>query len=227
LSIKHIFIFIGPPGSGKGTLSQNCVKRLGWYQLSTGDLCRKHIKEQTEIGKHIDFAIKSGKLIDDALIVQMVKESLENHSETVEAVILDGFPRTEPQAKALQQLLKDSFSGCRLWVVVFDIADEIVIKRLSARIVCSNLSCQSVYTLNNSSLASRKDGICDACGGLLVQRSDDQADAISQRLVVYHEHEQRVLNFYKNSGSNVVHLKAYKPLDSVYDEFIAYVFAKQ
>jgi adenylate kinase len=227
LSIQNIFIFIGPPGSGKGTLSQHCVKQLGWNQFSTGDLCRKHIKEQTEIGKNIDFAIKSGKLIDDALIVQMVKDSLENHPVADTSVILDGFPRTKPQAQALQQLLKDSFSESRLWVVVFDIPDDVVIKRLSTRIVCSNSSCQAVYTLNNGSLASRKEGICDACGASLVQRSDDQAAAIKQRLVMHHEHAQRVLSFYETSELNVVHLQADKPFDDVCKEFMMYVSQKK
>lgn len=223
MNIKNIFIFVGPPGSGKGTLSQYCVKQLGWFQLSTGDLCRKHTKEQTEIGKHIDFAIKSGRLIDDALIVQMVKESLEDHHEAVESVILDGFPRTKPQAQALQRLLKDFFPTSCLWVVVFDISDDVVIKRLSTRIVCSNASCQSVYTLNDGALASRKEGICDTCGSPLVQRSDDRSNAIKQRLIMYHEHAQRVISFYENSGLSVVHLEADKPFDDVYKEFMMYI----
>ena len=94
MSIERIVLFVGPPGSGKGTLSQKCVQELGWKQISTGDLCRAHIANETEIGKKIDFAIKSGKLVDDGLISQMVFEWFSEQKNGPHTVILDGYPRT-------------------------------------------------------------------------------------------------------------------------------------
>ena len=221
MNSKNIFIFVGPPGSGKGTLSQYCAKRLDWKQLSTGDLCRKHIKERTDIGKRIDFAIKSGNLIDDQLIVSMVRRWLNDNIQTVNAVILDGFPRTVAQAEALQHLLTEEFPNYRLHVVIFDIPDEIVIERLSARAVCSNMACQAVYSLlNNFLLAPKQEGICDVCKSLLVQRADDRSDAIHERLKVYHVHEKQILCFYRNSGLDLVYLKAYKSINKVFEDFI-------
>src|SRR5438105_2140053 len=100
----NIFIFLGPPGSGKGSVSRLCIKDLGWVQLSTGNLCRKHIAKQTEIGKEIDFAIKSGKLVSDDLITNMVLEWFQKDFDDSHTVILDGYPRTIMQAQAFTKL---------------------------------------------------------------------------------------------------------------------------
>ena len=104
MSIDRVILFIGPPGSGKGTLSQKCVQKLGWQQISTGDLCRRHIAKQTEIGKSIDFAIKSGKLVSDGLISQMVFDWFRQENIESDVVILDGYPRTVNQAKDFDEL---------------------------------------------------------------------------------------------------------------------------
>ena len=103
---KNLIVFMGPPGAGKGSLSQLCVDEFGWVQLSTGFLCRKHIAAQTTIGRQIDFFIKSGKLVDDSLIVDMVEEWLAEQIDQQRGVILDGFPRSVVQAQALDEILK-------------------------------------------------------------------------------------------------------------------------
>lgn len=221
MSTKDIFIFVGPPGSGKGTLSQYCEKELGWYPLSTGDLCRKHIKAQTDIGKHIEFAIKSGKLIDDWLIIEMVHNWLDEHINDIDTIVLDGFPRTVSQAQALQKLLQDEFPFCKLRVVVFKVPDEIAVQRLSSRTICSNLSCQAVYSLTKKTLAPSQEGICNICKSPLIQRADDRPEAIRERLKIYHAHEQQIVQFYQSNGFDIIYLEADKPSKQVYDEFIA------
>ena len=104
-SNQQLVIFIGPPGAGKGSISQLCVQAFGWKQLSTGYLCRKHINEQTEIGKEIDFSIKSGKLVSDRLIVTLVEQWLADPSQHESPIILDGFPRNIAQAEALHEII--------------------------------------------------------------------------------------------------------------------------
>ena len=116
---KSVFIFIGPPGSGKGTLSHLCVSSLRWVQLSTGNLCRKHIAEQTEIGKQIDFALKSGKLVSDSLINAMVHDWFSMTIQEADNIILDGYPRTVAQAEALHEYLQKNLSHVDVQVIRF------------------------------------------------------------------------------------------------------------
>jgi len=161
---KEIVLFLGPPGAGKGTLSHLCVKRLGWVQLSTGNLCREHIAQSTEIGKKIDFALKSGKLVEDSLIVDMVDQWLNGLTETVtggQTVIFDGFPRTVPQAEALQELIAKR-GDISLRLVRLTMSDNDLVTRLLARAICKNNKCQAVYSVHeHSTLKPRKPDICD------------------------------------------------------------------
>ena len=217
---KSAFIFIGPPGSGKGTLSKICVTKLGWSQLSTGDLCREHIAKQTEIGKQIDFAIKSGKLVTDKLIVEMVHGRLENCFVISECVILDGFPRTIAQAEALDVLLHDKFSFSKLNIVRLRIEDEQVVIRLIGRYICKNNECQAVYSLvEGSSLAPQSFMTCDLCSNVLIRRSDDTEGSIRERLRIYHQHEKKLLEFYENSGETITDLDVDKNCNLVFEDF--------
>lgn len=218
---KQIFVFIGPPGSGKGSLSQACVKNLGWAQLSTGDLCRHHIARGTELGKQIDFFIRSGKLIPDALMIDMVEDWLLEKLNNLDVLILDGFPRTLVQAEALDALLrKDKFSNIDFKVVQLTIDDEIVINRMLSRLVCP--SCGTVYSKENEELKPKVDMMCDRCSGVsLIARSDDTADSIRHRLQTYHKHAQELVNYYQNHGINkVALLQAHKPLHDVFADFV-------
>lgn len=215
---RKIFIFIGPPGSGKGSLADMCVKQLGWKQLSTGNLCRKHIAERTDIGKQIDLIIKSGKLISDELVTSMADEWLAEQG-TDKPVILDGYPRTVEQARLLDKLLKLKFAGSETIVVVFDIDDEVVIKRMSARLVCTNKNCQSVFSmLADSPLSPRVSMVCDRCQSRLERRADDDPEVIRRRLVTYHQHV--LLPHYELSGARVVHINAEQPLDAAFADFL-------
>jgi adenylate kinase len=216
---KKIFIFIGPPGSGKGSLSRLCEQRLGWVQLSTGDLCRQHIAQGTEIGKQMDFAIKSGKLISDSLIVDMVGNWLLKQQNDNKDVIFDGFPRTVPQVHALQNLLKERDIGAKLLVVHMIIPDEVVETRLKSRLVCGNKDCQIVYSASNKGLAPRKEMECDTCSSVLIRRSDDHDDSIKERLVVYYRHKEGLLEFYKAAGHAVIDLPMHGHVEEIFDTF--------
>lgn len=218
--LKHIYIFIGPPGSGKGSLAHLCEVRLGWIQLSTGNLCRKHITEQTEIGKQIDFAIKSGKLVSDSLITQLVNDWFEKVAFETDAVILDGYPRTVAQAQALHTFIQDRFSTLDIKVVKFEASDEVVMNRLGARSICSNKDCQAVYSLiPRSPLGPKVDNVCDRCGSPLIKRSDDELQSIKERLVIYHKHEQELVRFYESHNYCMVTCEVDRSLDAVFNEF--------
>ena len=215
-----ILVFIGPPGSGKGTISSYCTKNLGWEQLSTGDLCRKHIREQTEIGKQIDFFIKSGRLVTDSVIIEMVNQWLEQQLASGKDIILDGYPRTIAQAEALDSLLKEKFAGVNLHVVTFEVPDEVVIERLCERYVCQSSECQAVYSMiEGSGLKPKDDMICDLCASPLKRRLDDTKESVIERLKIYHEHENTLANFYRNKIGKILKLDARKPIEDVIFDF--------
>lgn len=223
-SNKNIYIFIGPPGSGKGSLSQVCVRKLGWTQLSTGNLCRHHIATQTAIGHEIDFSIRNGKLISDALMCAMVKEWLAENINTVSNLILDGFPRTQSQAQALDDILSHvEMSDFNLHLVEMVLADETVIDRLSSRLVCNNKDCQAVYSKSSPELAPKNTGICDKCNQQLVRRQDDDYKAIQDRLIIYHAHTKELIDYYKLTDRRVQLLNAEKPLDGVFEDFLSLI----
>lgn len=218
---KRIVVFIGLPGSGKGTLSSLCVKELGWKQLSTGDLCRKHIADQTEIGKRIDFAIKSGKLVSDSIISEMVFEWLVSIFESVEAVIFDGFPRTVVQAELLHGFLKHNFKTgmCSLSIVRLNVPTKVVRDRVLDRIICGNKDCQAGYSANkNSKYCPKKDNICDRCGSLLVKRPDDLGGSVGLRLETYLHNENQLLEYFKLAGYSVIDLNADTSIEVIFGE---------
>ena len=220
---QSVYIFIGPPGSGKGTLSHLCVKTLGWVQLSTGNLCRKHIAEQTEIGKQIDFALKSGKLVSDDLINSMVFEwfvSIIGHTNNI---ILDGFPRTVAQAQAFQDFLQQKLPSISVQVIRFFISNESVITRISERLVCGNKDCQEVYSLNPGARRPIIPMKCDVCLADLGRRNDDVVAAAQDRLQTYHKHEQDLLNFYTQTPFSIKEISVDKNIDEVFVDFKALV----
>lgn len=226
--VRDIYIFIGPPGAGKGSLAEKCVEAFSWCQLSTGNVCRHHIALQTAIGKQIDFAIKSGKLVSDSLIIEMVAEWFGEHLDTANAVILDGFPRTAQQAEVFSTLIRDKYPFITERIIRLDIVDDVVVQRLCNRFICDNKSCQSVYSLaqDATSLAPEKAGVCDRCGSVLIRRKDDEEATVRERLAGYHKHERALLDHYAKAGKEVVSLLVDRPIDVVFDEFKSLVGLK-
>lgn len=184
-------IFLGPPGAGKGTQSALMEERLSFLQISTGDLLREAVKNQTPLGLKAKSYMDEGKLVPDDLIIGLIEEKLTQLSD--KNIILDGFPRTLNQAKALDELL---VKKCRSLesVILFEISDEEVINRLSGRRVCKN--CGAVYHIKYN--PPKEDGICDRCGGQLIQRDDDKEEVIRNRLKVYHDQTSPLVDYYKD-----------------------------
>ncbi len=214
----NIYVFLGPPGVGKGSLSKLCVEKLGWQQLSTGNLCRMHIANQTDIGKKIDFIIKSGKLVPDDVITEMVSDWLIKNYDSNRTIILDGFPRTVIQAKAIDDLLKEKFPGSKINVVKLIIPEKTVISRLTSRLICGNSKCQAVYSTMTKALAPKDINVCDKCSCKLIKRQDDNEQSIKERLAVYNEHENELLKYY-SKNQKILDLNVEKNLDEVFEDF--------
>ena len=184
------FIFLGPPGAGKGSLAVKVAEDYKIPHISTGDIFRANIKNQTPLGIKVKAIIDSGSLVSDDLTCELVKDRLAQ-PDCANGYILDGFPRTIPQAEMFAEICPD------VKVVNFCIKDEIVIRRLSTRRVCK--ACGANY--NVLTLPPKVEGVCDKCGGELYQRDDDKQESILHRMDVYREQTEPLINFYKNKGS--------------------------
>jgi len=211
-----IYVFIGPPGSGKGSLAGLCVEQLGWKQLSTGNLCRKHISKQTEIGKQIDFAIKSGILVSDSLISTMVEHWLEKSENYGKTIIFDGYPRTVSQVKSLIKWVESNPLDIDLKVIKLSVSDDIVIDRLSHRYICKNSDCQAIYSLSEDEAFH---ALCIKCTGILMRRKDDEPKSIKERLVVFHQHADAVENLLLQAYFPIITINGEKPQQEVFCEF--------
>ena len=179
-------IFLGPPGAGKGTLAGLVSKEHGIPQISTGDMFREAIKKETALGKQVKEILGRGDLVTDDLTVSLVKERL-SQDDAKKGYILDGFPRTIPQAEALGKF--QSLDA----VVNFAIDDELVVQRLSGREICKN--CGAIYHVKN--MPSKVKGVCDKCGGPLYTRPDDSLESITNRLDVYRKQTEPLIEFYR------------------------------
>ena len=186
---KLNFIFLGPPGAGKGSLAVKVAQDYKIPHISTGDIFRDNIKRQTELGVKVKAIIDSGSLVSDDLTCALVKDRLSK-DDCKNGFILDGFPRTIPQAEMFTSICSD------VTVINFQIADEVVIKRLSTRRVCKG--CGANY--NVISLPPKKEGICDSCGAELFQRDDDKQESILHRMDVYRDQTEPLINFYREKG---------------------------
>jgi len=182
-------ILIGPPGVGKGTSAKRIAKRYKIPQISTGDLLRESVKLGTPLGKKAQFYMDEGALVPDTLILELMKERLEQ-SDCDKGFILDGFPRTIPQAIALDKIAQMDK------VVELTAHRKIIIQRLSGRRTCRK--CHSIYHIEN--MPPALEGICDRCNGELFQREDDTPEAISNRLKVYKQSTTPLIDFYKKKG---------------------------
>lgn len=201
-------VLLGPIGVGKGTQAKRLCERYGIIHISTGDMLREHLKNKTEIGLKVKEIMDSGGLVSDDIVVEMVKRRvLEPDAKA--GYILDGFPRNLAQAEILE---KENILGDDYVAVLLDLADDVIIKRLGGRRVCP--TCQAVYHATN--FPPKKENVCDACGGGLIIRDDDNEDVVKNRLKVYHETSEPVKDFYK-SKNRLIEVEASVGADEVAD----------
>lgn len=187
-------IILGPPGSGKGTQAQRIVARHGVVQVSTGDMLRDHKKRGTPLGIEAATYFDRGQLAPDDLVIRMIEERLKL-SDVAPGVLFDGFPRTVPQAAALDALLARLGRTMRCAVEI-RVPDAAIVERLSGRRVCPG--CGAPYHVAN--MPPKKDGVCDKCGTALLARDDDRAETVLERLKVYHAQTAPVAAHYAAAG---------------------------
>lgn len=183
-------IFLGAPGAGKGTQAEIVSKKLNIPTISTGDIIRAALKKGTEMGLQAKSYIDAGKLVPDQVVIGIIKERLKEE-DCKKGFILDGFPRTIPQAEALDAM------GIEIDKVIdIEVADQTITKRICGRRVCSK--CGSTYNLVHK--PPMKEGKCDVCGGELIQRKDDSPKTVQERLKVYHLETEQLKDFYEKKG---------------------------
>lgn len=189
-----MIVFLGPPGAGKGTQAETISKEKKIPHISSGNLLREAVEAGTETGKKARNYIEKGLLVPDQIVVDIIKDRiLKNDSKA--GFVLDGFPRTLSQAKVLDEMLKNLGNSLDM-VFYFSVSKESVVQRLSGRLICG--TCGANY--HKIYVPSSKDGLCDKCGGKLNQRADDKPETILERLRVYHEQTEGLIDYYKKSG---------------------------
>ncbi len=187
-------ILLGAPGAGKGTQAEKIVEKYGIPAISTGNIIRAALKNGTEMGLKAKSYMEAGQLVPDEVVIGIIKDRLKE-DDCKNGFILDGFPRTIPQAQALEDM------GVQIDKVVdIEVADEAITRRMSGRRVCSK--CANSYHLEYKK--PQVDGICDACGGELVQRKDDAPETVQARLAEYHEMTEPLKDFYEKLGKLVI-----------------------
>ncbi|QMU99196.1 adenylate kinase [Borrelia sp. A-FGy1] len=182
-------VFLGPPGSGKGTIAKIILKKLNYYHISTGDLFRVNILNSTTLGKEIKQIVESGKLVPDSITIKIVEDKIKTLGNT-DNFILDGFPRNISQAQALDKFLQN------LKIINFFIDEEILIKRLSGRRICK--TCGEIFNIHT--FPTKENGVCDICKGNLYQRKDDIEESLKIRLKEYNLQTKPLIDFYSTSN---------------------------
>ena len=189
-------ILLGAPGAGKGTVAKLLTKVDGSVQISTGDILRGAVTAGTDLGKEAKGFMDAGDLVPDSLIMNIMGERLLE-DDCKNGFLLDGFPRTIPQADALEELLEKI--GVELDMVVnLDVPRDVIYDRLTTRRTCENTDCQAIY--NVKSMPSKVEGVCDKCGSATIQRADETVEAISKRLDTYDEMTAPLADYYEKKG---------------------------
>lgn len=189
-------ILLGAPGAGKGTVAKQLTAIDGSVQISTGDILRGAVKEGSELGKEAEGYMKRGDLVPDSLIMGIMEKRLQE-PDCQKGFLLDGFPRTIPQAEALKEIfakLNIKFD----MAVDIDVPRDVIFDRLCTRRTCNNTDCQAIY--NVKSMPPKKEGICDKCGSPIIQRDDETEEAIAHRLDTYNEKTAPLIGFYEKEG---------------------------
>ncbi|WP_406332294.1 adenylate kinase [Streptomyces sp. NBC_00203] len=188
-------VLVGPPGAGKGTQAAFLAKNLSIPHISTGDLFRANISQQTELGKLAKSYMDKGELVPDEVTIAMAKDRMEQ-PDAEHGFLLDGFPRNVSQAEALDEML--SAEGMKLdGVLDLEVPEDEVVRRIAGRRICRN---DSAHVFHVTYKPAKTEGVCDVCGGELYQRDDDSEDTVRTRLEVYHTQTEPIIDYYKAQG---------------------------
>ena len=182
-------VLLGPPGSGKGTQAELMTAKLGFVHYSTGEVFRDHIKRKTPVGLEVEEYVSAGKLVPDEVVLEVANAFVTE--QVSKPVVFDGFPRTIPQAEGLDRVL-DGHDQQVDYAILVDLSDDEVVKRLTARRQCRE--CGKIFNLTFK--PPKQEGVCDECGGELYQREDDKEETIRDRLRVYHEQTEPLIEYY-------------------------------
>lgn len=206
-------IMLGAPGAGKGTQAKKIAEKYGIPHISTGDIFRANIKNNTELGKKAKEYMDKGLLVPDELVVDLVVDRLTKE-DAKKGYVLDGFPRTIPQAEALTNALKEKNEEID-YAVNVEVADEVIVNRMSGRRAC--VACGGTYHVEFN--PTKKDGVCDSCGGELILRDDDKPETVKRRLEVYHEQTQPLIDYYTKAGK-VVEVDGTLEMNEVFEAIV-------
>ena len=206
-------IMLGAPGAGKGTQAKMIADKYGVPHISTGDIFRANIKNGTELGMEAKKYMDQGLLVPDELTVKILLDRVAEE-DCKEGYLLDGFPRTIPQAEVLDKALTELGDAID-YAINVDVPDENIVKRMSGRRAC--LSCGSTYHMEH--IPPKKEGVCDKCGNELVLRDDDKPETVLNRLEVYHKQTQPLIQFYEEKGV-LRTVDGTKPMKEVFDSIV-------
>ena len=207
-------IMLGAPGAGKGTQAKKIAEKYNIPHISTGDIFRANIKKGTELGKKAKTFMDQGLLVPDDLVVDLVVDRV-NQEDCTNGYVLDGFPRTIPQAEALTKALAEM--GQKVdYAIDVDVPDENIVTRMSGRRAC--VGCGATYHLKYA--PTKVEGICDTCGGELILRDDDKPETVQKRLNVYHEQTQPLIDYYTKEGI-LKSVDGTKDLEEVFADIVA------
>lgn len=206
-------IMLGAPGAGKGTQAKRLAAKYNIPHISTGDIFRANIKNNTELGNKAKVYMDQGLLVPDELVVDLVVDRFKN-PDCANGYVLDGFPRTIPQAEALDKALANNQDAIE-YAIDVDVPDEVIIDRMAGRRAC--LNCGATY--HTITIPPKMEGICDTCDSPLVLREDDKPETVKKRLTVYHEQTQPLIEYYSKKGI-LKSIDGTKTMDEAFEEVI-------
>lgn len=207
-------ILLGPPGAGKGTLSSKILDSKKAVQIATGDIFRYNISNKTELGLKAKSYMDKGDLVPDELTIDLVWDAFDKLEDAEDTLVLfDGFPRNLDQARALDKGMEERNTEISK-AVYFDVSDEILIERITGRRVCED--CGETYHIKFNK--PEKEGLCDKCGGKLIQRNDDNEETVRNRISVYNKHTSPLIDYYEEAGK-LVRIDGAKTPEEVFNEF--------
>ncbi len=213
-------ILLGGPGAGKGTQAKKLIDKFKIPQISTGDILRAAVKEGTEMGRKAKEFMDAGKLVPDEVVIGIIKDRLKE-SDAQQGFILDGFPRTVPQAEALDKVLADM--GKKIdHVVSIDVDEEALVERLTGRRTCKNAACGQMFHVKFN--PPKKASVCDKCGGELYQRDDDNEATVRSRLATYNQATKPLIDYYSKKGM-VRPIKGEGSIDDIFNKIVGILIA--